>query len=328
MKKSKVLLAISLIFLTATAVFAQSRVNLTIAASEGPAQVMLDGKLVGVANPRLTVSVAPGSYTLIVRKSGLPEFKQTIVVGAGGLTVNAPLGSAPSTAPQTFAPPTTTANFPLNITSNISGADVIINNISVGKTPYNGSVPAGSYNVIVRAAGYNDYSQTVSVAGPSTVSANLSPLMVSLNLGNLIPGAQVIINGKLIGTAASSGSFVTQLAPGSYTLTIRAAGFMEFSVPLSVGSGGYSYNPVLQPLTAKYSINLPQAMLNPSFGSNPWSQIQVYVDDRLVSGNMGEVSPGRHSIRIVSGAFQITNSYNFEAGKTYIIEPFVGSNIR
>lgn len=326
MKKPIILLTISFLLISTSFVFAQSKVTLTIVASEGPAQVMLSGKLVGIANPRLNVSVAPGTYELIVRKSGLPEFRQTIVVGASGLTVNAGLGSAQSSAPQTLPPPTTVSNYPLSISSNVSSADVLINNIVVGKTPYTAQVPAGSYNIIVRAAGYNDYNQTVSVNGPSNISANLNPLMVPFTLGNLIPGAQIILNGKLLGTA-SSGNFSTQLAPGTYNLTIRAAGFLEFTVQVNVGPGGYTYNPVLQPLTAKYAISLPQSMLNPSFAGNPWSQIQVYIDDRLVSGS-GEVSPGRHSIRIISGAFQFNTSFDFVAGRSYTIEPFLGTNIK
>ncbi|MFH2116073.1 MAG: carbohydrate-binding protein, partial [Spirochaetota bacterium] len=52
------------------------------------------GRLVGVANPRLTSQVAPGNYELLVRKPGLPEFRQRITIGSGGLTINAPLGGA------------------------------------------------------------------------------------------------------------------------------------------------------------------------------------------------------------------------------------------
>ena len=86
------------ITLSLTAMFsglwAQSRVLLVVIASEGPAQVILSGRLVGVANPRLTTQVAPGNYELLVRKPGLPEFRQRITVGSGGLTIDAPLGGA------------------------------------------------------------------------------------------------------------------------------------------------------------------------------------------------------------------------------------------
>lgn len=79
--------------------FAQ-RVPLTIQASEGPAQVILDGRMIGMANPQMRAQVAPGTYNLLVRKPGLPEFRQRITVGPSGLTVYASLGaSARTTAP-------------------------------------------------------------------------------------------------------------------------------------------------------------------------------------------------------------------------------------
>ncbi|WP_304226693.1 hypothetical protein, partial [Gracilinema caldarium] len=57
-------------------VFAQATALLTIEASEGPAQVILNGKLLGIANPKFAARVAPGTYDLLVRKTGLPEFRQ------------------------------------------------------------------------------------------------------------------------------------------------------------------------------------------------------------------------------------------------------------
>lgn len=97
------------LMLSLTAAFgglwAQSRVPLVVIASEGPAQVILSGRMIGVANPRLTAQVSPGNYELLVRKPGLPEFRQRISVGSGGLTINAPLGGvAVQPAPQPIQP--------------------------------------------------------------------------------------------------------------------------------------------------------------------------------------------------------------------------------
>jgi photosystem II stability/assembly factor-like uncharacterized protein len=105
LKHSRLILALSCAILLVTGAWAQSRVALVVIASEGPAQVILSGRLVGVANPRLTTQVAPGNYDLLVRKPGLPEFRQQITVGSGGLTVNAPLGGASiQPAPQPIQP--------------------------------------------------------------------------------------------------------------------------------------------------------------------------------------------------------------------------------
>ncbi|MFH2113612.1 MAG: carbohydrate-binding protein, partial [Spirochaetota bacterium] len=94
MRLQRSVLALLSAVLLVTGALAQSRVPLVVIASEGPAQVILSGRLIGVANPRLTAQVAPGNYELLVRKPGLPEFRQRITVGSGGLTINAPLGRA------------------------------------------------------------------------------------------------------------------------------------------------------------------------------------------------------------------------------------------
>ena len=105
LRHSRFITVLFCITILLTGAWAQSRVSLVVIASEGPAQVILSGRLVGVANPRLATQVAPGNYELLVRKPGLPEFRQRISVGSGGLTINAPLGGAAvQQAPQPIQP--------------------------------------------------------------------------------------------------------------------------------------------------------------------------------------------------------------------------------
>ncbi len=317
------LMAVTLVF----GAFAQTRVTLTVNASEGPAQVILNGRLLGVGNPTFRAQVAPGTYELIVRKPGLPEFKQRITIGAGGLTVNAQLGAASAPPPPQQLKPPTVMSYQLTVNANVNGADVFINGTQAGKTPYTGQVAAGTYTVVVRAAGYNEFSQGVAVNQASTVVANLVPIAVPLNLGRLFPGAEVFLNGAKIGVAGSN-PFVAQVVPGTYTLTIRAGGFMDLSMQITVGPGGFSHTPVLQPLMADYHFQLPLSMTNPEMKGNPWSQIRVFVDGAPQKDFKGQVTPGRHTLKMVSGAFQIEFPFDFEAGKSYVIEPFAGMTVR
>ena len=161
-KRMAITALIALVF--ASTSYAQSRVTLTVVVNEGPAQVILSGRLLGIANPRFSGSVQTGTYELIVRKSGLPESKQTVTIGSGGLTVNVRLGSASVMPPPTvISPPTVTpppvANYAVNIASNVTNADVYINNTKIGTTPLNTQLPRGSYSLIVRAQGYADYTR-------------------------------------------------------------------------------------------------------------------------------------------------------------------------
>ena len=46
------------------------------------------------------------------------------------------------------------------------------------------------------------------------------------------------------------------------------------------------------------------------------------------SDDMGQVQPGRHTIRMVTGAFVIEFVYDFGSGKSYTIEPFAGMMVK
>ncbi len=327
MKRNASILAILMAFGLVVGAYAQAKATLTVIASEGPAQVILNGKLLGVGNPKFSAQVAVGTYDLIVRKPGLPEFRQRITVGPGGLTINATLGSAPVTMPPPVVTPPPAVNYVLTINSNVNGADVFINGIQAGRTPFSGQLPSGSYTVIVRAQGYNEFTQNIAVSGSMTINAMLAPIAVPLNLGNLFPGAEVFLNGARIGVANNQ-PFIAQVAPGTYTLTVRAGGFMDFSMQITVGAGGYSYTPALQPLMADYTFQIPSSVMNPEMKGNPWSQIRLYVDGAAQKDFRGRVPAGKHTIRMVSGAFQIELVFDFEAGKSYTIEPFAGMSVR
>ena len=142
MKALKHLLVILFAATVLVGAFAQSRVTLTVIASEGPAQVILDGRLLGVGNPRFVAQVAPGNYELLVRKPGLPEFRQRITIGAAGLTVNAQLGGVvtppPAPVPQSFT---------LTVNSNVAGAQVSVNNTALGAAPAAATVQIGRAHV-------------------------------------------------------------------------------------------------------------------------------------------------------------------------------------
>ncbi|MCK7506481.1 MAG: hypothetical protein MZV70_22115 [Desulfobacterales bacterium] len=119
------------------------------------------------------------------------------------------------------------------------------------------------------------------------------------------------------------------MAPGTYTLTIRLGGFLDFTTQVTVGaSAPQTIAPVFQPQPASYSFNIPANIQNPDMKGNPWSQIRLLHRRGGPEGLRGQVTPGRHTIRLVSGAFAFETSFDFEAGKTYTFEPFLGLNIR
>jgi hypothetical protein len=309
MKALKKLLVILLASAVLTGAFAQARATLTVIASEGPAQVILDGRLLGVGNPRLVAQVAPGDYELVVRKPGLPEFRQRITIGAAGLTVNAQLGAvapAPVVVPQTFT---------LTVNSNVAGAQVSVNDTAIGNAPAAATVQAGNYNIKVNAPGYEPYSATVTVNGNMTHTATLKALAYRTTINANVAGAEVFFNGVKAGTVP----FQADLVQGSYNLKVTAPGYQDYTAGISV-SGSQTINVNLIPLFATITVNVPAQMLNRGI-DNPASRLELYVDGTRVNGLSAQVQPGQRTIRIASGGLSMETVVNLQPGRSYTIEP-------
>jgi hypothetical protein len=238
MKRASVML---LFLLLATHAFAQ-RVPLTVNASEGPSQVLLDGRVLGIANPQYKGQVPPGTYELLVRKPGRPEFRQRITVGPSGLTVNARLGASP--------PAVVTPSHPLVINGNVSGAEVFINNSMTGTIPFRTNLNQGQYNVRIVAPGYQEYHTSVNLSGSQTITVNLVPLYATINvtipsrllysaIGNPLSRIELFIDGsKMNGLSA-------QIQPGNRQIRVVSGG-MVFETTLNARPGAsYTVEPVL-----------------------------------------------------------------------------------
>lgn len=314
MKALKNLMVLLLAFTVLSGAFAQARVSLTVIASEGPAQVILDGRLLGVGNPRLVAQVAPGNYELVVRKPGLPEFRQRITIGSAGLTVNAQLGSAPAPV-QTPPPVQIIQSFTLTVNSNVTGAQVFVNDTAIGAAPAAATVQAGNYNIKVSAAGYEPYSATVTVNGNLTHTANLKALAYRTTINANVAGAEVFFNGVKAGTVP----FQADLVQGSYNLKVTAPGYQDYNAGISV-SGSQTFNINLIPMFSTITLNIPTQFLNTSTG-NPAARIEFYIDGSRINGLSTQVQPGQRTIRIASGGLSMESVVNLQPGRSYTLEP-------
>lgn len=328
MKKAFAIL-LTLLVLGSGLAFAQNKTSLNIQCTEAGAEVYINGRLAGKTTPNFSFLVPQGNVQVRVQKNGFRTFETVLKAGTRPINLMVRMERIGSSAPPTPAPPAPApvVQHNLQISSNVIGAEVIINNVSAGRTPFNASVAPGSYTVTVRAPGYADFNQAVVVRGHTAVNATLQPMLYPLSLGNLRPGAEIFLNGSKVGTASSS-NFSVQVAPGTYTVTIRLGGFLDFTSQVTVGSSPQTVSPVFQPMPAAYSFNIPASMANPEARGNPWSQMRLYIDGVPQKDFRGNVEPGRRTLRLVSGAFQMETVFDFEAGRTYTIEPFFGLNIR
>jgi hypothetical protein len=305
--------------------FAQNRAALTIVCNQAGAQVFVAGRLVGTTTPTLSVLLPAGTYAVKVVKTGFPPFDTTVNLTAAGATINVTLGAAPAPTP-----PPQQATFGLTVNSPAPNTQVLINGNLQGNAPFTIQLVPGTYQVTVRAPNMIEWSQMVQIVnGPVTINPGYQPLTYQVQASATnAPGALIFVNGA----QSAQGMYNASLATGTYTILIRAPGFMDYSETFAL-SGPKVISVALQPLLVTYQVLLQAANLNLDGSGNPAGPIQVFMDGSPIQAAgrgvfTGSVAPGNHTVRIVSGAIKFESTVNLQAGKSWTIEPMLGFGAR
>jgi hypothetical protein len=150
--------------------------DLQVSSVPSGASVYLNGDFRGVTpldDSLDIVNLAPGSYTVAVKKSGYQDYATTVSIQAGkNVQMNAAL------QPASQAPATASAQ----ISSSPGGADVYVNNMYMGITPLSfQKVQSGTYTIEIRMEGYTPYTTTGQVIAGQNIqlSAALSSVPVA-----------------------------------------------------------------------------------------------------------------------------------------------------
>jgi hypothetical protein len=183
---------------------------------------------------------------------------------------------------------------------------------------------AGTYRITVRADGYQEFTTTVNLNSDMTLPVNLQSMnyQLQVNVSN-VAGAQVLINGGVAGQAP----FNAAMAPGSYSITVRAPGFLDYTENF-VLNGSKVINVALQPMTATYQVRVNAGNINPDDQLGSERSVRIYVDGILQQGMSGQLMPGRRLVRVVSGGLQSETFIDVQVGRTYVFEPYLGINVR
>lgn len=246
--KQRRFLAIFLLLFTAGLLFAQQKTQVTVIAPASPSRVLINGSMIGLATPRYSFRIEPGSYELTVRSPGRPEFRRQIQVGATPLTIQARPGAYQS-QPQ---PPQKQR---LSIRGNVEDAEVFLNGSLSGRIPFRAELPPGSYDITIRAAGYEEYSGRVRLEGDKDLRIDLQSLRANIN------------------------------------------------------------------------VMIPSDLLNMNTG-NPAARIRLYIDGRAINGFSAEVEPGVRRVRLESGGLAFETTVNARSGRSYLLEPEFGFTVR
>ncbi len=175
----------------------------------------------------------------------------------------------PTTAPTPAPTPTPTPISPTVPTGSITGAvqdsqtSVGIANALVSLSPTAvstvtssdgafsfASVPAGTYTVTASATGYQTASASLTVTAGHNANINLhlvstvpsgsvQGVVKSLATGKAVPGATLILTPGVLATVTDSTGYYgfPSVTPGTYTLTVTAAGYQSYSQTITVASG-------------------------------------------------------------------------------------------
>jgi PEGA domain len=307
-------LVTALVFVSASA-FAQFQPkkiwDLTVVVNAPNAIILVDNVLA----PGGTTKVAGGPHNVKVHADGYYDFNGPVVV----------------TGHQTFNVQLQPAGFPVTIRVNVPNAVVIVDGVDV-----TGTVPglsAGTHSLQVRADGYRDYHSTLNVTHAMVIDVALQPGGLLLSINANAANSTVAINNIVKGPAPYS----EYLAPGTYTVRVSAPGFVDYLASVVVDRPvnlNVQLQPIPQPVNQPsiLSIAIPPALADPDMRQgDPQGQVKVFIDNRLV--NRGRdidrivILPGRHRIRIASGAFSVQlGELMVQPGMNYVIE--VGMDLK
>ena len=202
------------------------------------AAVFIDGKEAGLT-PLKSLEVDAGRHELRVVADRYLPFKETIEVRGKG---------SRQTKEVTLLPGWGT----LEIASDPSGAEVLLNGAGVGVTPLRVEPMDGNHRIELRKNGWKPLSSDVRVKANETVKLPLFQLEKVdgvLKLATSPPGAAVTVNGELRGPSP----ITLALRSGQdHKVTVDKAGYK--TVSRTVRLDGYNPNSLEIELTAEYGI--------------------------------------------------------------------------
>lgn len=202
--------------------------TLSVNSTPSGAEVFVDGQFVGLTPVRY--GTRSGSHEVRVQLSGYQSFSTTVNLSGGQtLPVDASLTAVRQTGSVSFS-------------SQPQGAQVYVNGQFLGTTPTAATtLDAGTYQARFTLSGYNDATVNFTVQSNSsqTVSGNLQPQSGSLTIRANVGGAQVFINGNLVGSIPNgTGRLdVPNLPVGQHELVVVAPGFRTFATEFQISGG-------------------------------------------------------------------------------------------
>jgi len=189
------------------------------------------------------------------------------------------------TASSAFADTTGT----ISVTSNVEGANVYVDYVEVGTTPYEGELPLGSHSIRIASDNYTPWTTRVDIAAgvPTEVSAELFSGSGTVEFMVTPPGSTVSVDGQPMGSAPIR---LNDMPLGDHEFTLTAPQHEPVS-------GSFTYTEGSNVLVFEELMSSRGLF---AFGSNP-EGASVFLDDELVGVtplSLTDVESDTHQVRI------------------------------
>jgi hypothetical protein len=195
--------------------------KVTITSTPAGAEVLIDSEATKPLGktPLPEITIEPGTHTVILRKKGYATTTKTFEIEAGK--------SASLTIP---------LEVNVTIASKPAGIPIFVGSATgrpLGKTPYKGSLTAGSHKIILKADGFKAQERQL-VAEPGKANVLSAAMTVGVMIKTVPPGAQISVDGR-----PQKAKTPTELGlePGDRKIQLTLAGFKPIEKGVKVARG-------------------------------------------------------------------------------------------
>jgi hypothetical protein len=261
--------------------------------SDNDPQILLDEDPVGIAAPILYIpNVVPGVYTVSAYKQGFYQSNVTTqVLPNRNTSINFTLMRVPTPTPivtvtvkPTIVPtivPTLKPAGGMVVWSN-DNPSVFVDGIFAGTASpalFLSGLDPRTYSVLVNKTGYYKNSTSAIVQVNSVTLVNLSISKIPPATGGLTvvstSGSSIYLNKQFVGTTGSSTAlFVSNLLPGTYSISASKLGYYPANSTVQILSGKNSsivfvLNKTPSPITGNAIVTLPTPTPKPTLTPTP-----------------------------------------------------------
>jgi len=269
---------------------------------------VLDGGEDQLFTPGTFSSVTPGVHDVLITMPGYQP-STTMVKVSAGTTQNVNVDLARVISPGSISLSTTPR-----------GVGFYVDDIYQGKTDQIvGNLAAGPHKVGIYEAGYEIWENTVTVTSGQVTPVSVTlvpeknPDTGDLQVSSVPSGASVYLNGDFRGVTPQDDSLdIVNLAPGSYTITVKKSGYQDYATPVTIQAGkNVQMNAALQPASQVPPLASVQIISSPGgadvyvngayVGITPLSFEKVQAGTYTVEIRMNGYSPYTTTGQVIAG---------------------------